>query len=335
MTVPVLDVEAPARVTAPARASGPRCAGSGKVILLGPQRKAPCVADVLAAHGVRDRVAVVTAGLQEREGDVATLAALGPRAVDLRLHARADVLLTSHPEIASAHRARQGLLRSMRRLYDLRLAHAMAALAEMERREGPGEALAWERREAMEALRELDARHLARIREIRAEWEPRLDLRNRPAVMHHREEIRAVIRGSEALLIAGGHVAVLANRLRFFDVPSALRPDHLVVGWSGGAMALTERIVVYHDSPPWGPGNAEAFEGGLGLARNVVALPDAARRLRLDDPVRVSRFARRFAPAPCLTLEEGDVLELRPDGFTASPAIRRLEVDGSLEAMAS
>ncbi|MFN8180085.1 MAG: Type 1 glutamine amidotransferase-like domain-containing protein [bacterium] len=313
----------------------PTSSGSSAVFLLGPQKRRSVVADVLAARGIRGRLACVTAGWQEREGEAEELEALRPRIVDLRLHARADVLFAADPSLAAAHRSRQDVLRSMRRLYDLRLGHATAALVELERRGGPPESVEWQRREALDALRELDERHLARVREIQAEWDVRLDLANRPAVAHHRAEVRAILAACDALLVAGGHVAILANRLRFFDVAAALHPSLPVVGWSAGAMALTERVVVYHDSPPWGPGNAEMFDAGLGLASNVVALPDGRRRLRFDDVPRVARFARRFAPAACVTLEEGDVLELTPTGFRASAGVCRLSAEGTLVEMGS
>ncbi len=297
-------------------------------MLLGPQLKIPVIAAVLAARGVKGPIATITAGRQEREGELEELGAEAGRAVDLRLHARADAIFAADAELASTHRARQEILRSLRRLYDVRLAHAIAAIVELERRGGPPEALAWERHEAMEALRELDARHLGRVREVQAEWEPRLDLENRVGLAHHRNEIADVVGASEAILVGGGHVAILANRLRLFDLISMLRPEQIVVGWSAGAMVLTERIVVYHDSPPWGLGNAEVFDLGLGLARNVVALPDAKRRLRLDDEPRVARFAKRFAPAMCVALEEGDSITLTPHGCEGSPATVYLGEDG-------
>lgn len=327
----------PAAATMPAEAAParPRAAGARRVVLLGPQRKLQTVARVLEAHGVRGRLATVTAGRQEDEGELEELGPLAERAVDLRLHARADAIFTADPQLAAAHRARQDILRSLRRLYDIRLAHAIAAIMDVERRGGPPEALEWERHEALDALRELDARHLARVAEVDAEWEPRLDARGRPAVEHHREEIARVIEASDALILGGGHVAVLANRLRLFDVVSLLREDQLVLGWSAGAMVLTERVVVYHDSPPWGLGNAEAFDTGLGLARDVVALPDASRRLRLDDATRVARFARRFAPALCIALEEGDSYALSASGGEAGPKTSYLGADGLLHEVGS
>ncbi|HEY8143303.1 MAG TPA: hypothetical protein VIG06_11555, partial [Kofleriaceae bacterium] len=61
------------------------------VILLGPQNGEPDVGRVLAELGVSGRIALVTAGWQEREADDAALvAALGLPAVNLRLHARAE-----------------------------------------------------------------------------------------------------------------------------------------------------------------------------------------------------------------------------------------------------
>ena len=324
-----------APVTQTAAAGGPRARGARRIVLLGPQRKHPTLPAALKTLGVTGRVAVVTAGLQEGEGEVEVLEAMGTRAVDLRLHARADVLFTSLPDVANAHRERQDAVRSLRRLYNIRLAHAMAALDELERRSGLEDTLVWERREALDALRTLDARHVAHVQEIFAEWDLRLSLEDRGPVLQHREEVRTIVRGCDALVIAGGHVAVLANRLRFFAVAPALREDQPVIAWSGGAMVLTEHVVLYHDSPPWGPGNAEVFDAGLGLASDLVALPDAAHRLRLDDPARVGRFARRFAPAACLTLEEADLLELRPGGMTASAGVRRLETSGAVTAVAS
>ena len=48
-----------------------------------------------------------------------------------------------------------------------------------------------------------------------------------------------------ALAIAGGHVGVLLRCLKLFGVsPPAELP---VVAWSAGAMALTDRVVLYND----------------------------------------------------------------------------------------
>ena len=72
-----------------------------------------------------------------------------------------------------------------------------------------------------------------------------------------------------------------------------------------------ERVVLFHDHPPQGAGNAELFEAGLGLVPGTVFLPHAATRLALDDPQRVALLARRLAPAAACTLDDGDQLHWR------------------------
>jgi enterochelin esterase-like enzyme len=64
-------------------------------------------------------------------------------------------------------------------------------------------------------------------------------------------------------------------------------------------MALTERIVLFHDRAPQGPGHPEVYGSGLSVLRNLVPLPHARARLLLDDAPRMAVFARRFAPARC------------------------------------
>jgi hypothetical protein len=77
------------------------------------------------------------------------------------------------------------------------------------------------------------------------------------------------------------------------------------VAWSAGAMVLTERVVLFHDDPPHGEPAAELLDAGLGLVRDIVALPDARRRLAMSDPDRLAALSRRFAPATCVTLDPG------------------------------
>ncbi len=105
----------------------------------------------------------------------------------------------------------------------------------------------------------------------------------------------------DALAIAGGHVASLLNRLRLFRI-SDLARGRMVFAWCAGAMAISERVVLFHDSPPQGPGAAEVLDSGLGLIGEVVVFPQPEFRLRLGDKKRLSLLARRFAPATCLAM---------------------------------
>ena len=137
-----------------------------------------------------------------------------------------------------------------------------------------------------------------------------------------------------ALVLAGGHVGVLADVLHLFNVAAVLRSP--VIAWSAGAMALADRIVLFHDRAPQGPGHPEVYGSGLSVLRDVVPLPHARARLLLDDTPRMAVFARRFAPARCVLLENGTRLEVDTDGDGACPpGTRVLAEDGhvtSLEA---
>src|SRR3954451_24255331 len=111
--------------------------------------------------------------------------------------------------------------------------------------------------------------------------------------------------------MAGGHVGELVWVLEGFAFAPHLPAP--VVAWSGGAMVLTERIVLFHDRVAHGPAQAEVLDHGLGLLRDVVLLPHARRRLRTDDPVRMAVLARRFAPASCVVLDDGMTLDFGSD----------------------
>jgi hypothetical protein len=129
-------------------------------------------------------------------------------------------------------------------------------------------------------------------------------------------------------------VAVLLNRLRLFDL-AGLLGERPVVAWSGGAMVLSERLVLFHDHPPQGRGYAEVFEAGLNLAPGVVPLPHARRRLDLGDPERVALLARRFLPARCLALdEEASLLGRRESGWFRFAGVRQLGADGDVREAA-
>lgn len=276
-----------------------------KITLLGPQRVQPTVADALAALGIEGPVCVITAGWQEREGEIDELAGHVTRSVvDLALYQRTEELFRRDPGLFDAHREQQTWLRELQRVYRIRLGHALEAARAVLREDGDALVLEHERRAAISALRTLDRYHLKRIRAARAAFAREHPPSARPAHAAARAEIARIIEASAAVLIAGGHVAILVNRMRLFDLAPliATRP---IVAWSAGAMALTERIVLFHDSPPQGPGDAEVLDEGFAFVRNVVALPHASKRLILDDRMRVALFARRFSPAVSLTFDPG------------------------------
>lgn len=275
------------------------------VVLLGPQRDRTDVGAEVARLRNGGAVALITSGWQEWEGDDGWLReAVGGEVVNLDLYRRAERVWARDPALAAAHAGLQQRVRLLRRAYNARLAHEMEAWITVESMQGDPAVLDPERASALDLVRRLDRHHVDRIESLRAVFEAKMRLDERDALGRERDGVAEAVRRSAAVVIAGGQVATLLNRMRLFDLAPALR-ERPVVAWSAGAMALTERVVLFHDSPPWGPGHAEVGEAGLGLVSGLVALPDGRRRLRLDDPERVGRMARRFAPDVCLSLDPG------------------------------
>jgi hypothetical protein len=302
------------------------------VVLLGAQRFNPSLGAAVSELGVTGRIALVTAGWQERESEDDELSAhLGGRTVNLKLHARGEELFRDDLELRNAHRERQDALRHRQDFYKIRLEFELEAERVIRHRVAPADIVAEQARESIDAIRELDRTHLASCARLRNEFDKAWKPAKRASVARHRAEIARAIEGCQAVAIAGGHVATLINRLSLFGL-GALVADKIVFAWSGGAMAISERVVLFHDSPPQGPGASEVLDAGLGLVPGLVLFPQPEQRLHLDNTERVQSLVRRFAPARCLalpsrsrvTFSEGrlshsdGVLELLDDGKSAA-----------------
>ncbi|MFT7679310.1 MAG: hypothetical protein ACI8QC_003311 [Planctomycetota bacterium] len=307
------------------------------VRLLGPQDEQPSVAVALEALDVSGSVALVSAGWQER-ADEDENGPLGPRmhgrARHLGLYTRAEEVFREDPEVRTVLYERYDRLRELQGLYRLRLEGQLEACRKLLGAcdpADPGSLYEPAIADAIRGVQHLDAHHLGRATELDKEIGERINVHGRPSLARHLDELRAELEGCEALLIAGGHVAILLNRLCLFDV-LGLAPKQPIVAWSGGAMVLSERIVLFHDSPPQGAGDAEVLAPGIGLVRGLVPLPHASKRLRLDDPARVALFARRFAPDLAVCLDGGESLEgtAGSDVWNISDDARVLQVGGGV-----
>ncbi len=300
------------------------------VVLLGPQRFDPTVAVAAEAVGITGRIALVTAGWQEREAEDGDLMDhLGGRSVNLELHRRADDVFKRDPELAKAYRARQDRLRQLQDFYRVRLEYLVKTAAVIAQRSAPKELLEEEKQLSVEALRVLDRYHIARCRAVHeAFWEV-WNRHERAAIAKHREEIHAIIDGCEAIAIAGGHVATILNRLRLFDIREMVGARPLLA-WSAGAMAVTQRVALFHDYSPHGVSAPELLDGGLNIVTDIVALPHPEKRLRLDEAERVAMYARRFKPAHCLAFPRRSWVVWREGTLTEVHGVKRLGEDGTI-----
>ncbi len=298
------------------------------ITLLGPQRR-PTLDRVLSSLGVGGPVAVVNAGWQERESDDAEILGLaGGQAVNLRLFARWMTVLQADPEYAEAEREHRLVLDELQQLYRIRLDHALQALYAVTARGGGHAAVeATALEDALAAVRLLDATHVARVQELHDAFYGTWRLEERGAIAGHREEVRRLMSSAECLVVAGGHVGELVRVVHLFHLAPHLPPR--VVAWSAGAMALTPRVVLFHDRVAHGASLTEVFDAGIGVIPGLVLLPHARRRLRTDDLLRMSVLARRFAPASCVVLDDGVRVDLGPGG-SLPPGARLVDEEGRI-----
>ncbi len=309
---------------------------STRIVVLGPQGARPNLRQAVASLDLPDGpIATITAGWQERESEDQELDGhLESRSLNLRLYERNDHVFGVDVDFAKAYRASQRTLHELEQIYDLRLSYAMDAVLRLLERDGDERLVEPEVEDAIHDLRELDIRHLERVDELRGEFEKEWKPLTREAVVREREELARVLAEAPAVAIAGGHVLVLLNRMRLFGLQGLLA-DKTIIAWSAGAMVLTERVVLFHDHPPQGPGNAEVLERGFGLCPGLVALPHGRKRLMLDDRERVARFARRFLPAASIIMDEGDRLDWDGSSWSAPEEAIRLEPDGTTVGVSS
>jgi hypothetical protein len=287
------------------------------------------VARVLHELGVHGPVGLITAGWQEREDDPTSLPELGVTAINLALHARANDVFREDPVLAAAEKARQARLKLMQDFYRIRLDHADQAARAISVRHVDPQILADEQAASLAVVRRIDDDHVERCRAARDALSRELLTVSRTAVAQHRRELADAIGPCDAIVIAGGHIAVLLNRIRLFNAVELFggRP---IVAWSAGAMALTERVVLFHDNPPHGRGIAEVLDEGLGLVKRLVALPEPALRLRLDDKGRVSQYAGRFAPAACVAMDCAAQISVKDGAILGATGVQRLLENGAL-----
>jgi hypothetical protein len=302
-----------------------------KVTLLGPQRRASGARSAVAELVPQGPVAAVNAGWLEREADTGELdEVLGGRLLNLELHGRWQSLREEDQAFDESQHWLSDSLLELRTAYRLRLQQALAAVAAVGRqvRDESLRAAAYE--DQVDALRALDEWNLSCGRQLREQAADRAEAEHSQALDLHRAEVSRLLDESAGLVVTGGHVAILLHLLQLFGVTDRLRAMVIdpamisfpVIAWSAGAMALSERVVLFHDHPPYGDRPAEVYADGVGAYVGTVALPHARRRLRLDDHDHVALLARRLAPRRAVILNDGARLDLGEAGTLPASAPR-------------
>ena len=282
-----------------------------QLLLLGPQPRYESLKQALSRLDLHSPVALITAGWETDEHEDQELKqAIGVECINLNLFERTEKLFADDPELIQTLKARQDELRHLRNAYNGRLNHLLKAARQILRRRDDLIELDAERESAIEMVRQLDRQYFIRTSQIIDRYEEQLQTADRPLVVHHRQEIADILNRVSALLISGGHVAIILNRLKLFGILEMNR-DLPIVAWSGGTMALSDQVVFFHDSPAQGRGNPEVLRAGMGLFHDVLPLPNARVRLNLHDEARVELFARRFDKFQCVIFDQHTILERR------------------------
>lgn len=280
-------------------------------VLLGPQTPVANVRRAVEAVGCEGPVVVITAGWRDSEGEIDELQdELGIPVEDLMLYHRAEDIYLREPKLRELKSERQDKLRELQRLYRMRLKPTLSAARDLCRTTGDPELLRLEQNEAILQVRELDQHHLRRIVACHQDYDARRKSMEIPTASAEHERVHKQVKNAGLVLIAGGHVAVLLNRLRMFRL-GGLLAQKTVIAWSAGAMALSDRIVLFHHHAPQGKVDAEVLDAGLGIVNGKVLLPGAKQRLSWNSSKRLSLFSRRFAPASCCTLDNGSMIHIR------------------------
>lgn len=279
------------------------------LVLLGPQPQYGSLRKVLGQIPFTGPVALITAGWEtDEDQDFEIRQAVGVEVINLKLFARTEQLFQDDPELIQQLQQRQDELRLVRDVYNERLRRQAKSAHWLFHHHPPGINLTEERESAIAMMQQLDQQHFDHSSRIIDRFEGQLQTHTRPLIVEHRQELASILSRCGLLLIAGGHVAIILNRLQIFGIFEST-PAIPIIAWSGGAMALAHQIVFYHDSLPQSLKEAEVLRPGLGLYHRVLPLPDARTRLNLDDRVRIELFSRRFHRFQNVIFDEQTILQ--------------------------
>ncbi|MEM6731728.1 MAG: hypothetical protein AAF658_09235 [Myxococcota bacterium] len=303
-------------------------------LLLGPQRPKRTLGEALATSSIPEgSMALITAGWQEAENDFDEVRELLGRPLEnLQLWTRAEEVFREVPRLRQLYRERQDQLMELQRLYRTRLKALSTSARRILRAQGNPELVGPEQRHAIAQIRALDRHHLRRAETIQETFERTIREAGGEALNRHVEEIAATLKRHRSLVIGGGNVLILQNRMRLFAVHRMMR-QHALVAWSAGAMVLADRVVLFHDNTPEGRRDAELVGAGFGTMPGFVFFPDTDRRLRTGDVSRVGLLSRRFAPDLCVALNCGTVFEHDGQRVIRSSELHRLRNDGVFEEL--
>jgi hypothetical protein len=297
--------------------------------LLGEQREQPRLQAALDRWGIRGPVGLVAAGWEEDEFDDAWVqAAISAPLFNSKLYEFADQLFAEDPEVLTLLRQRQDKLRELREVNQLQTDHLGAVARELLRQSDPGDAFAEPLALTFKQLREVDSQYMRSVNLLIRDFDRKIAPGTRPSIFSYRRRVLDRLRGCRALLIAGGHIGVLLNRLKLSRLLDHL--DVPVIAWSGGAMALGDQVCFYHHFIPHADGQVELSRYGMRWFSGLQLFPRARDRLDWSDRVELALLSRRIK-GRCLLLDRDSELEWSSSRLTRASGVRALTSEGLIE----
>ena len=294
------------------------------VTVLGPERPNPILPTALS--GLQGPVALISAGWRyDEERDEPLRDAIGRSVINLRLYAAFRDIERDAPELVTAHARKQAALKAVKTVYRDAIVSGLAGVQKLwaDRRDP---SCPWFQ-QAIRHLQEVDSLFLAQAGRLHEEFAATERPFQHPLVRSICDGIENALANCSAVLVAGGHVGVLRNRMAFFGLDQSLQGKR-IFAWSGGAMVLAERILLYHDYTTHGVGLAEYLDRGFGFIPGVVFLPHAEQRLDLKSKDNIAILASRLAPMRAIGLQNGGGIDPAGRVFGREGAVTELGVDG-------
>jgi hypothetical protein len=299
------------------------------LLLLGQQRESPRLSEVLARWRIQGSVGLVSAGWEEDEEDDQWVRdAIDLPVVNSQLYQLADRMFQDDPEVLTLLRERQDRLRDLREINALQTEQLFALARELWRRIEENAGAVGPFQQTMAHLREVDRTYLRAVSTVIKEYEQRIAPRVRPSIQSYQQAVLRRMEGCQALLLAGGHVGVLLNRLNLCRLLQHLQLP--IIAWSGGAMALGERVFFYDHFIPHAKKEVELSRQGMRLFSGLQVFPRAAERLNLQDQSELAILARRIE-TPCLLLEPNSEIQWSTAGNLSASGVRVADANGEIQ----
>jgi hypothetical protein len=299
------------------------------LVLLGQQREVPRLQAVLDRCNISGPVGLVSAGWEEDEEDDQWVRdAVDVPVVNSQLYGLADALFQRDPQVIELLRERQDRLRELREINELQTEHLCTVARELWRRLDTHAGALGPLQQTIEQLRSVDDSYLDAITTVIVEYDHRIAPKERLSVLDYRHKVLERLHECQALLIAGGHVGVLLNRLNLCRLLQHVQLP--IIAWSGGAMALGERIYFYDHFLPHTKREVELSRRGMSLFSGAQVFPRASHRLHLDDPGELGLLARRMK-SPCLLLNEQSEIAWSASGELHVANVRCLDDLGGIK----